>query len=215
MMRVGARVAVAGEVFAAGRDARVLQRADDDRAEPRDVFRAIGQRAIADHRVLRVGVNVEHGRVVERDADGVELGRERRREARGEPIALGRPGAAQRDHRRPLGERPLQPRDTPAFLVDADPQRDLRRERLRLPRQIRDLLGRLDVAREEDDAAEIELARERSGLGRQIVSVESHDRQLSHVATQVPKRHRRLVYRIGLRSLSSVIGYRSSTIGNV
>ena len=42
----------------------------------------LGERAVADHRVLRVGVDVEHGRVVERDADGRQLGRQRAREPR-------------------------------------------------------------------------------------------------------------------------------------
>ena len=47
-----------------------LQRADD-RAPSRATSSALlRQRAIADHRILRVGVNVEHRRVIERDADG-------------------------------------------------------------------------------------------------------------------------------------------------
>ena len=56
------------------------------RAEPGDVLGALGQRAIADHRVLRVGEDVEHRRVVERDADGVQLGGERRANRAGERL---------------------------------------------------------------------------------------------------------------------------------
>ena len=54
----------------------------------------------------------------------------------------------------------LQPRDPSAFLIGADPQRKLVGELLRLAREIRDLLRRVDVAREEDDAAKVELTRE-------------------------------------------------------
>src|SRR5256885_1331195 len=72
-----------------------------------------------------------------------------------------------------------------AFLVDADPQRQLAGERLRFARQIGDLLGRFDVAREEDDAAQIELARERAHVRRQRVPLESHDGQLADMAADV------------------------------
>ena len=126
-------------------------------AEPGDVLRAFGQRAIADDRVLRIGVDVEHRRVVERDADGLQLRRERRANR---SASVSSPLRAERGHRRPLGERRLQPRDAAAFLVDADPQRQLAREHCD-SRDIRHLLGLVDVAREEDDAAEVELPRER------------------------------------------------------
>jgi len=42
-MGVGAGVAVPREVLAAGGDAGALQRADDRRAEPRDILGAFGQ----------------------------------------------------------------------------------------------------------------------------------------------------------------------------
>ena len=58
-----------GKVLAARGDAFALQAADDGGAEPRDVVGLLGERAIADDRVLRIGVDVEHRRVVERDAD--------------------------------------------------------------------------------------------------------------------------------------------------
>ena len=54
------------------------------RPEPRDVLGALGQRAVADHRILRVRVDVEDRRVVERDPDRLELGRQRARESRGQ-----------------------------------------------------------------------------------------------------------------------------------
>ena len=94
-MRVDAGVAVPGKVLAARGDALGLQRPDDRRAEPGDVLGALGQRAIADHRVLRVGVDVEHRRVVERDADGLQLRGQRARESLGQRlVAAARPSVA-------------------------------------------------------------------------------------------------------------------------
>ena len=92
--------------------------ADDRGAEPRDVLGRLRQRAIADDRVLRVRVDVEHRRVVERDADRPQLGGERAREPLGQRDVA---AAAERRHRRPLGERRLQPRDAAALLIDAAP----------------------------------------------------------------------------------------------
>ena len=53
---------------------------------------------------------------------------------------------------------------------------------VRLAREIGHLFGRLDVPGEEDDAAEIELARERSKFGGDVVAVETGDRQLPDVS---------------------------------
>ena len=123
---------------------------------------SLRQRAVADDRVLRIGVDVEHRRVVERDADGTQLGGQRC----GEPPRQRRVAAApERGHRRPHRERRLQPRHPPALLIDAHPERQPRRQRLHVVRELGHLLGRLDVARKEDDAAQRELARERSHLG--------------------------------------------------
>ena len=43
----------------------------------RDEIGVVGQRAIADDRILWIGVNVEHGCIVERDANGAQFDRER------------------------------------------------------------------------------------------------------------------------------------------
>ncbi len=90
-----------------------------------DIVGLCRERAIADDRVVGIRVDVEHGRVVEVDADGAQLGGERRREPRRELVVA---APAERDGRRPLGERRLQPRDAAAFLIDADPERPLARE---------------------------------------------------------------------------------------
>ncbi len=76
-----------------------------------------------------IGVDVEHRRVVERDADGLQLRRQRAREPLGQRDVAAAP---ERRHRRPLGERRLQPRDAAAFLIDADPERQIRHEPRRL-----------------------------------------------------------------------------------
>ena len=91
---------------------------------------------------------------------------------------------AERRHRRPLGERRLQARDAAAFLVDADPQRQVGRQPGRLVAQLGDLLGLGDVAREEDDAAETELAGERRELDGELMAVEAGDQQLADLATE-------------------------------
>ena len=93
--------------------------------------------------------------------------------------------APERRHRRPFGERRLEPRDAAALLVDADPQRQIGHQARRFAAQLGDLFRLGDVAREEDDAAEPELARERLHLCRQRMSVEPSDEQL----TDLPAEH--------------------------
>ena len=56
------------EMLPARGDAVLLQTPDDGGPEPSDALGVLGQRAIADDRVLRIGVNVEDRSVVERDA---------------------------------------------------------------------------------------------------------------------------------------------------
>ena len=79
-MGIGRGVAVPGKMFAAGRHARALQLFDDHAAELRHDFGLLAERAVADDRIFRVRVDVEHRRVVERDADGRQLRRKRLRQ---------------------------------------------------------------------------------------------------------------------------------------
>jgi len=67
--------------------------------------------------------------------------------------------STQRQHRRPDRERPLQPGDAAALLIDAHPQGQFRCEFLRVPRHLGDLFRRFNITAEENDPAEIELAR--------------------------------------------------------
>src|SRR5213079_1896511 len=96
---------------------------------------------------------------------------------------------AERDHRRPFRERLAEAGDRSSLLIDADPQRQFLRERLRLARQLRHLLRLGDVAREEDHAAEIERLREPPQVFGNRVAREAGDRELSRMTAEVPERH--------------------------
>ena len=67
-------VAVPREVLAAGGHPVALQLVDDGGAEPGHHRGVVRQGPIADDGVLRVGVDVEHRRVVQRDAHRPQLG---------------------------------------------------------------------------------------------------------------------------------------------
>ncbi len=153
------------------------------RAEARRPSAAsLAERAIADDGILRVGVDVEHRRVVERDADRFQLRGQRPREPLGQRDVAAAP---ERRHRRPLGERRLQPRDPPAFLIDAAPTAaGPASSRAASNAQLRHLLGLRDVAREQDHAAQSELARERLQLDGKLVAVEAGDQELADLAPQ-------------------------------
>ena len=124
----------------------------------------VGERTIADRRVFRVRQHIQHRRIVERHTHRRELLGKGPSKA---PRQVGAAGATQRNHGRPFGERPLQPRDTAALLIDRHPGRELSAERLDLPGHFPDLIGILDVPLEQDHAANGELARERLELDRE------------------------------------------------
>ena len=155
---------------------------DDDRAEPGDVLGALRQRAIADHRVLRIGEDVEDRRVVERDADRRQLGRERAGEPRGERLVA---APSERRHRRPPVNGRLSRATRPPSWSTLTHSGSSSASVLRLARDLGDLLRLVDVAGEEDDAAEIELAGQRPELRRYRMAGESRDRQLADVTSNV------------------------------
>ena len=72
-MTVRFRVAMAGEMLAAGDHARLPQAAGISRAEVRYLLRVAAEGAHADDRVFRVGVAVQNGRAVEIHAHGPKL----------------------------------------------------------------------------------------------------------------------------------------------
>ncbi len=82
-----------------------------------------------------------------------------------------------------------EPRDAAALLIDADPQGLLVGQFLRRIRDLGDLLGRFDVALEQDDAAQVELAGQRAHFRRDLEAIKAADEELSDVAADVTSRH--------------------------
>ncbi len=186
VMRVDRGVAVPGKMLAAGGDALGLQRLDDNRTDPRHILRPLGQRAVANRRVVAVGEDVEHRGEVERDADRPQF----RGQRPGEPLRQTVVAApAERPHRRPDGERALEPRDAAPFLIDAHPQRQLAGQPPGVARDLRNLLGLGDVARKEDHAAEVEFRRQPPQFIRNRMPREAGNHQLANLATNPLRRH--------------------------
>src|SRR5918999_2898946 len=144
----------------------------------RDSVRLIAQRSIADHRVLRIGMDVQHRRIVQRDSHWRELCRQGTRESFRQRWVITPP---QYGHRRPLGEGRPQPSHTATFLVDPDPAGQLAAERPQVKCELGNLRRRLNIPKtpKQGDAAEIELPRERAELNGDIGSSEAPDEQLA------------------------------------
>ena len=141
----------------------------------------VRERTIADRRVFRVRQHIQHRRIVERHTHRRELLGKRSPKS---PRQVRAAGATQRQHGRPFGERPLQPRDTATLLIDRHPGRELSAERLDLPGHFPDLIGILDVPLEQDHAANGELARERLELDRNLGTIEARDEQLADLLAE-------------------------------
>ena len=158
---------MAGEVLAAGQDARVfLEPAHGRRPHRRDLGRVGAIRAVPDDRVLRVVVHIQHRRKIPVETDRAQTlahpPRPRARLFRVAHLAHRAGGGVFGIVRRP------EPLDAPAFLVHGHEQR---RPALRLrPRlKFRNRRPRLvrwpDVAPHQDDAAHGELVNKRGGVG--------------------------------------------------
>src|SRR5262249_2421778 len=120
------------------------------------------------------------------DSDRAQLGGKRTRKPLGESIVA---AAAEREHRRPLGERPLQSRDPAAFLIDADPERPVLRQGCDLPGQLGHLTRVRDVSGEVDDTGKIERCGEPTKVAWNAFSAEADDREPADMASKLPKRH--------------------------
>ena len=177
LVRVDAGVAVPREVLAAGGQPFALHGVDDRGAELGDPWRPgrTSARSPIAGFVGFVSTSSTGAKSIVMPTD-----RSSAAIARGEPRRqrrVRRP--AERRHRRPLGERAPQAGHAAAFLVDAHPERRVRPQPLGVERQFGDLLRALDVAREEHDAAQVELAGERPHLGRDDVPVEPEEHELA------------------------------------
>ena len=173
--------AVSGKVLAAGGHAAFLQAGDDARAEPSHRVRIRRERPVPDHGVRGLVEEVEDRREVEIHPHRRELRRQGLREAAREVVGAPPP---QMRHRRPLGERRPQAGDAPSLLVDPDPQGYLPGELPSLEGQLRHLLGRLDVAGEQNHPAEVPLPGERAELHRHRASAEPGHHHLPHLTMQ-------------------------------
>jgi hypothetical protein len=78
-------------------------------------------------------------------------------------------------------------------LIDADPRRQWPGQRRDLLSHLGNLLGVLDVPREEDDASKRELLRKRAQLDRQLKSGKAGHQELSDLVTEGTRRHGRTV----------------------
>src|SRR5439155_672700 len=116
-VRVAGARAVSGEVLPAGEHAGPPEPARQRDAQAGDPRRVGPEGAVADHAVARVGPDVEHRGEVEVDADRAQL------VPHGAADRLGEAGVAPRAHHgggREMRERPRQPVDTPALVVERD-----------------------------------------------------------------------------------------------
>ena len=173
---------MAREMLPARGNSLTLQLSHDDRAQAGDLLGGFGKRAIANDRVARVRMNIEDGSVIERNANRAQLTRHRLRKPNSEPLVIGAPKDG---HWRPLRKRCAQSRDATTLLIDGHPCRPLQSKMPRFVRQLGNLLGRRNVAGEERNPSQIELARERSQLRWNALPIEASDEQLSDVSANV------------------------------
>jgi hypothetical protein len=190
-MAVLLRVAVAGEVFAAGHDRVVVQTADDRAPQAGHLLRRVGDRAPPDDRVLGVGVHVQHGREVQVETGGRQLATDDGADLVGQRHRGHLPQVGHvREHREGFG----QPMDQPALLVDADEGRHATTHRPQRLGQVEHLFEGLEVALEKDEAAEAPFFIEPQQLLGDARAVETDDQPLANASFEGPQiRHERSV----------------------
>ena len=149
-MRVGNRLAVAGEMLDARGDADALHALDEGCDVPGHELRIGAERANADDRAGRVDEHVGHGREVDVDPGRRQLAADRPSDAARQGGVVDRAEREVPRERAPA--RGLEPGDVAALLVGRHQQ--VRLLRTQRGRQCGHLLRLGDVAGEEDDAAE-------------------------------------------------------------
>ena len=165
-----------GKCLAQAATPPLLQAADHGRAQPADQVGVVAERAVADDRVLRVGVHVHDGREVAADAAGAGA-------PRPAPPPSGAPVSSEpmRPSARSGGQTvqgSAQPRDAAALLVDrrrGAAGRARRRGRTACSSRTSSATcsGLVHVAGEEDDVADAEVADEALHVRRGRVPVEA------------------------------------------
>ena len=146
VVRVLVGIPVAREVLGACRDV-LLQSGDHRCTERGHDLRIAGERAVADHGVREVRVDVDHGREVDVEARAAHLCAE---PSADRAHVVGR-ALAELAHRRKRLESLGQPCDAAAFLVDREEERT-GRDRLELADERARLVARAHIAGEEDHA---------------------------------------------------------------
>ncbi|MEM6750724.1 MAG: hypothetical protein AAF612_09665 [Planctomycetota bacterium] len=147
VVAVDVGVAVAREVLGARRDALLLHAPDQGRAQLGHAVRVGAERAVADHRVRGVGVQVEHRGEVQVEAGGPQLAPDQTAQG---ASPLGVAQAAELTHRRRRRKPPGQTHHAAALLVDHQQHPPGRPLADRLGQGQR-RGGLTDVAREERD----------------------------------------------------------------
>ncbi len=171
-------VAVTGEMFCTGRHAQALHGRDKGPGVGADRVRVTGEAAVADHRVVRVAVDVDHRREVEVEATVEQL----QRQGAGEAARVGGIAAAQAAHGRPLGPGIAQPLDTATLLVEGHGQGGIcGGEGVEVADQAADLPRVPDVALEQDHTADPPLADPRAKIGGDLQAVKTDKQELARV----------------------------------
>jgi hypothetical protein len=176
-------VAVTGEVLAAREHAARGETARERQPQHGARLGRAGERSVADDRVRRVRVDVEHGREVHRHAEV--------REATPHDLARALddllPRPPEHSHRRQGREGRLEPLDAPSLLVERDDRGELavlRGGRGHLRRQRAQRLHRREVAAEEDGPGEVAALERGARRPRERRAVEADDEELSDVCQQ-------------------------------
>ncbi len=159
-VRVDGRVAVTGEVLRTRTDAGRLEAGDEGGGVPGDQARVRAEAAYADHRVVRVAVDVDDRREVEVDPGRRERRSDRARDALGEVEVVHRAECGIARVRRSVGH--VQPGDVAGLLIDGD--EDVRAHRVHRGGQRREVVGRADVGAERADRAQAALEQPRCPL---------------------------------------------------
>ncbi len=135
-MGVERRVALAGKMLGARRDAALLHALDPRESVARDQARVLAVRPDADVRAIAVGENVEHGPEIEVHAQPAQLARFE------DALAIRERFVARRPHREVVGEdrRPLSEHDDAAALVVGGDEQAAIERRLEIFQELRVLL---------------------------------------------------------------------------
>jgi hypothetical protein len=149
-MRIRRRVSMAGKVFPACDHPIVLQASDGGQPHLADKIGGVAKRPIADHGILRITVHIQYRSHVHVDTYSPQLFRNGSGSRVGKLTGITPAQLPAGRKNRKLSRQPGHPT---ALLINRDQQRLSGRQFLQPIGQIDNLLNRLEVAPEQDDAA--------------------------------------------------------------